>query len=75
MCTHRATLHKRLPAQPAPKGQILKTESGREAFGTEETMNQKSDFKWHLLWRRRLLAGTKARHYAAVTKPSSLCLL
>ena len=22
-------------------------------FGIEETMNQKSNFKWHLLWSRR----------------------
>lgn len=25
----------------------------RWAFGIEETMNQKSNFKWHLLWSRR----------------------
>lgn len=71
----RPRSHKRLPVERRPKGQILKTESGREAFGTEGTMSRKSDFKWHLLWRRRLLDGTKAEHYAAVTKPSSVCLL
>lgn len=53
--------HKRLPVKSRLKGQILKTESEKEAFGLEETMNQKSYFNWHLLWRRRTMVVVGGR--------------
>lgn len=38
-------------------------EQKSEAFGIEETMNQKSNFKWHLLWsmRTRVEAPTEQK--------------